>query len=192
MHRDTSVFQTSAMKLVQTALRLLSGTALLMLYLTPVSAQIHKRSSLLGHEAPPLIAPGMTNAAVDLGALRGQVVILNLWASWCPPCRAELPMLARLQQRHREEGLVLIALSADRHRDRDDARRALAGLSLTGAFMDGATQNGYANPEVLPITYVIGPDGVVRGEFLPGVGPLQESQLEALIIPLIAAKATRE
>jgi hypothetical protein len=96
-------------------------------------------------------------------------------------------MLARFQEAHRSEGLVLIALSADRHRDREDARRAIAGLTLTGAFMDGASANGYANPEVLPVTYVIGPDGTVQAEFLPGKGALTDAILSAAVAPLLGA-----
>ena len=141
--------------------------------------------SLLGREAPPLVAPTTRGATIDLSALRGHVVVLNLWASWCPRCRDELPMLANFQAAHRGDGLVLIALSADRHRDREDARRAIAGLDLTGAFMDGASANGYANPEVLPITYVIGPDGIVQAELLPGRGVLTESVLTAAVAPLL-------
>ena len=140
---------------------------------------------ILGKPAPALVAPAMEGGTVDLSTLRGHVVVLNLWASWCPPCRDELPMLSRLQTHHRAEGLVLVALSADRHRDRRDAQRALAGLDLTGAFMDGAATNGYANPEVLPVTYVIDADGILRAEFLPGQGGLQESRLEEALAPLL-------
>ncbi len=140
---------------------------------------------VIGQPAPPLIAPTVDGGTVDLAALRGHVVLLNLWASWCPPCRAELPMLAQLQERHRAEGLVLIALSADRHHDREDARRAITGLALTGAFMDGAKPNGYANPEALPFTYVIDADGIVRAIFAPSAGPLGEIALENAIAPLL-------
>ena len=146
--------------------------------------------SLVGREAPALVAPTVGGEIVDLSALRGHVVVLNLWASWCPPCRDELPMLARFQAAHRSDGLVLIALSADRHRDREDARRAIAGLGLTAAFMDGASANGYANPEVLPVTYVIGPDGIVQSEWLPGRGPLTEAQLAAAVAPLLTPEAS--
>ena len=58
-------------------------------------------------------------------------------------------------------------------------------LFRSGAFMDGASTNGYANPEVLPVTYVIDADGIVRAEFLPGQGALQEGQLEEVLAPLL-------
>ena len=146
--------------------------------------------TLVGSPAPALLAPQVDGTVLDLSALRGHVVVLNLWASWCPPCRAELPMLSKFQTRHRSDGVVLVALSADRHRDVGDARRAIAGLDLTAAFMDGAKPNGYANPDVLPMTYVIGPDGIVRAAFFPGNGDLQEAALEAAVAPLLSPEAT--
>ena len=167
------------------ASRIVIGALTALSLVTPALGGTYR--TLVGHEAPPLVAPTTSGATVDLNALRGHVVVLNLWASWCPPCRDELPMLARFQEAHRSEGLVLIALSADRRRDREDARRAIAGLTLTGAFMDGASANGYANPEVLPVTYVIGPDGTVQAEFLPGKGALTDAILSAAVAPLLGA-----
>jgi thiol-disulfide isomerase/thioredoxin len=139
----------------------------------------------IGAEAPALITTATDGRAIDLGALHGSVVLLNLWASWCPPCRAELPLLADLQRHHREDGLIIIALSADRHRDRADAVRAVRGLDLTVGFMDGARVNGYADPEALPYTYLIDATGRVRAVFPPGRGALDASTVEAALEPLL-------
>jgi peroxiredoxin len=51
--------------------------------------------------------------AVRLSAYRGQVVLVNLWATWCPPCREEMPSMEKLHQRLREKGFVLLAVSED-------------------------------------------------------------------------------
>jgi cytochrome c biogenesis protein CcmG, thiol:disulfide interchange protein DsbE len=141
----------------------------------------------VGDPAPALVAPTADGPPIDLAALRGRVVILNLWASWCPPCRAELPMLSQFQTTHRDDGVVVVALSADRHRDRGDALAAIKGLRFTTAFMDGAKPNGYANPDALPFTYVIDRDGVIRAVFTPGRGALDAPALAAAIEPLLSA-----
>jgi thiol-disulfide isomerase/thioredoxin len=152
------------------------------------SAAAAVRASV-GVEAPALIATASDGSTVDLAALRGSVVLLNLWASWCPPCRAELPLLAELQRRHRPDGLVVIALSADRHRDRADALRAVRGLDLSVAFMDGARVNGYADPEALPYTFLIDASGQVRAVFPPGRGALDATAVEAALEPLLSPTA---
>jgi thiol-disulfide isomerase/thioredoxin len=141
----------------------------------------------VGDPAPALVAPTPDGRSIDLLTLRGQVVVLNVWASWCPPCRAEMPVLSHLQEEHARDGLVVLALSADRHRDRGDAIAALKGLTLTAAFMDGAKPNGYANPEALPITYVIDREGIIRAIFPPGGGAIDARALEAAIAPWLTA-----
>ena len=51
--------------------------------------------------------------AIRLSDLRGQVVLLNFWATWCPPCRAEMPSMQALYQKYREQGLAILAISSD-------------------------------------------------------------------------------
>ena len=72
-----------------------------------------------GARAPSLAFTTAEGADVTLASLRGKVVLVNLWATWCEPCRHELPELAALHQREGERGLVVIGLNVDRARDRD-------------------------------------------------------------------------
>jgi peroxiredoxin len=57
--------------------------------------------------------PGPGGTTVTLGSLRGKVVFLNFWATWCPPCREEMPAMERLYRRHRGRGLEVVAVSVD-------------------------------------------------------------------------------
>lgn len=63
---------------------------------------------------PPLALEDMQGRAVDLGRLAGKVVVLNLWATWCAPCREEMPALDRLQAAFAGQDVVVVALSLDR------------------------------------------------------------------------------
>lgn len=63
--------------------------------------------------APDFAVPDLGGQAVRLSGLRGKVVLLNLWTTWCPPCREEMPSMERLYQRLRDRGFVLIAISQD-------------------------------------------------------------------------------
>lgn len=152
-----------------------------------VTAWAHAAPFTVGEPAPPLEAATAEGTPVDLAALHGHVVLLNLWASWCPPCRAELPLLADVQERHRADGVVVVALSADRHRDRADALRSVRGLSLTTVFMDGARRNGYAHPDTLPWSLLIDEAGRIAAVFPPGRGALDASAVEAALAPLLNA-----
>jgi peroxiredoxin len=63
--------------------------------------------------APDFALPDLAGQAVRLSAHRGQVVLVNLWATWCPPCRDEMPSMERLYQRLKDRGFVLLAVSQD-------------------------------------------------------------------------------
>jgi len=64
--------------------------------------------------APAFVLPGLSGTPVHLSDHRGRVVLLNFWATWCPPCRAEMPSMEKLYQAYRDRGLVILAISGDR------------------------------------------------------------------------------
>jgi cytochrome c biogenesis protein CcmG/thiol:disulfide interchange protein DsbE len=74
-----------------------------------LAALQHRSPSL----APDFAVPDLAGQAVRLSAFRGQVVLVNLWTTWCPPCREEMPSMERLYQRLKDRGLVLLAVSQD-------------------------------------------------------------------------------
>ena len=63
--------------------------------------------------APDFAVPDLSGQAVRLSNLRGKVVLLNLWTTWCPPCREEMPSMERLYRQLRDKGFVLLAVSQD-------------------------------------------------------------------------------
>ena len=67
----------------------------------------------VGSRVPAYSAPDLDGNAVSLASLRGKVVVLNVWATWCAPCRAEMPALERLYQELGDEGLEVVAVSVD-------------------------------------------------------------------------------
>jgi peroxiredoxin len=64
-------------------------------------------------QAKAFAVPSPGGSSVKLADFRGKVVFLNFWATWCPPCREEMPAMERLHQRYRDKGLVVLALSVD-------------------------------------------------------------------------------
>lgn len=81
-------------------------------------------------EAPDFTLTDLSGASHTLSAYRGKVVFLNLWATWCPPCREEMPSMEKLHQRFASEGLVLLAVSEDEG-PRDGIEIFVRSLGLT-------------------------------------------------------------
>lgn len=68
-----------------------------------------------GDTPPPIDAPDTTGARVELEALRGKVVLVDFWASWCGPCREEMPVLEALHTKYADAGLVIVGVNLDRN-----------------------------------------------------------------------------
>ena len=79
----------------------------------------------IGQPAPRYAAATLTGDSVSTAALAGKVVLLNVWATWCAPCRAEIPYLQSLYEKRRAEGLEIVGVSVDA-RGQDEAIRAFA------------------------------------------------------------------
>ena len=145
----------------------------------------------VGGPAPRLVVETLDGARFDLSTLHGKVVLVNFWATWCPPCRDELPALDELYARYHSEGLELVGLSADRKRDRKDVLAMAHGLHYPVAVASEARENGFGTPSVLPVTYLIGPDGILRAVFLP-TSKMSKETLEAAVKPLLPGTPTTD
>jgi len=121
-------------------------------------------ASLAGAPAQSYEVTGLDGRPAALQSYRGHVVLLNLWASWCAPCRSETPALEKLYRQDRSRGLVVIGV--DQGDSADAAREFVHELGLTyPIWLDDEQQYGRAYAAVgLPTSLVIGKDGkIVRG-----------------------------
>lgn len=140
----------------------------------------------VGRTAPRLVVPEVEGPAFDLSALRGKVVIVNFWASWCGPCREEMPILDAFYRRHHDRGLELLGLSTDRTRDREAVIQAMKSVSYPIAMAADARVNGFGAVRALPVTYVVDAEGTVRARLVPDT-PLTERRLEEVVLPLLSS-----
>jgi cytochrome c biogenesis protein CcmG, thiol:disulfide interchange protein DsbE len=140
----------------------------------------------VGQAAPTLVVEELSGHTFDLAAERGKVTIVNIWATWCPPCRKEMPALDAFYKRYHAQGLEMIGLSADRARDRSEVAKVMQSFSYPAAMLDNAKSDGFDEPSALPVTYVVDKDGIVRAKLVPEDKPLTESTLAAVVIPLLS------
>lgn len=138
--------------------------------------------------APNLVVRDLNGASFDLAARRGRVVIVNFWATWCPPCREEMPALASFYRRHAGRGLDMIAVSVDKPRDFDKVRQMAAALPFRVALIGEAAENGFGKPGGLPVTYVIDRTGQEWIELRPDATPITEASLNETVLPLLARR----
>ena len=109
----------------------------------------------------------------------GTPVVVNLWATWCPPCRDEMPFLQELHERYGGEGLRIVGISSDGPRDLDAVRRfvAEAGLEFDIALDPGGATLDLFRVFGLPATYVADANGQI---VLLRRGPVSASDAELL------------
>jgi thiol-disulfide isomerase/thioredoxin len=125
---------------------------------------------------------------VILSEMRGKPVVVNLWASWCPPCRAEMPALQRIYEANRERGLEIIALNTTFQDSAEGAAEFARefGLTFPVAFdRDGMASRAY-QLRALPTTFFIDGEGVIREVVLGG--PMSETTIQTMIESLLAGE----
>ena len=128
-------------------------------------------SPMLGRPAPPFSLVRFDGMRLRLEDLRGKVVFLNFWASWCPPCRAEAPALEATWQQLRDRDVVFVGVNTQ-----DDEERARAFLKeFLITYPNGRDPGGRIAVDYgvwgLPETFFIGPDGRITYKHIGTLGP---------------------
>ncbi|MDK3257574.1 TlpA family protein disulfide reductase [Blastococcus capsensis] len=144
-------------------------------------------SALIGQPAPPLAGETLDGSRFDLADWRGEVVLVNLWASWCEPCRREHPLLTSTAASLGPRGLRIVGV--DVRDDPDDARAFLAEFG-------GARWPTVTDPEgthavawgtfALPETYLVGRDGTVVAKT---IGEVDADWITEQVVPLLGVDA---
>lgn len=139
---------------------------------------------------PGFLAPAFSLASLDggehsLADFKGQVVVLNLWASWCPPCRAEMPALQSLYEQYQDQGLLVIAVNMTYQDNISNVTSFVQEFGLTFPVLldrTGLVGNLY-RMRALPSTFFIDRQGVIQ-EVVVG-GPMSELTLQSLVAEML-------
>ncbi len=139
--------------------------------------------SRVGDPAPHFTVRILDGQVIDSAALKGQVVIINRWATWCGPCKQELPALDAYYRVHARDGLRIFAVTVD---DSVPESR-LKPLSAMLAFpLAHSVHGGFPELEGVPTNYVIDRQGIIR---YAEANAFTAAQLDAVIGPLLAEPA---
>lgn len=121
--------------------------------------------------APPWSLTTLDGQPISLESLRGKVVFLNFWASWCPPCREEMPSMEQLARKYQSRDLVMVAISQDTERDQLDAflqqfmPQGQAAMRIAVDPSAGKISQSYGT-KLLPETYIIDRQGRIVARFV--------------------------
>ena len=142
-------------------------------------------SPTIGSPAPPLALPTLDGTqSVDLQTQRGNVVLLNFWASWCEPCKREMPALQQWHEQYADQGLAVIGVDTLYQDERAAAQSFVQTNGITYPILAdeaGDTRQPWLI-QGLPRTYVIDRDGVVRALKL---GEFTQADFDAEVVPLL-------
>src|SRR5437588_9966279 len=144
-------------------------------------------SAQISRPAPALRLKTIDGHVFDLSEYKGKVVLLNFWATWCPPCRQEIPELIKLQRAHRRQGLQIVGVTFPPQGLRQVRRFAQrAKIDYPIALGTKETKLLFAATETLPITVVIDPQGNVH-DVIEGI--LYKDEFDQKVRPMLSTNA---
>ena len=146
----------------------------------PLSQQSGPAPSLReGFPTPDFTLDTLDGDQLTLSELRGQAVVLNIWASWCVPCRAEMPAIEKVYQRYRDSGLVVIGLNLTSQDSETDVTAFVQELGLMFPIVLDRDGSVIARYQLLglPSTFFIDRNGIIRSVIVGG--PMSEETIQS-------------
>ena len=139
-----------------------TSLALLVVALLGLLATQGCQAGLLGHAAPDFTLVDLEGNMVSLSDFRGETVFINFWATWCPPCRAEMPAIEAVYQKYKDKGVVVIGI--DFWESDGLVRQYIQDGGYSWTFVTDATGEVTASYRVkaIPTSFFIDREGVIR------------------------------
>ena len=142
-----------------------------------------------GKKAPAFVLTNLEGKKVSLADYKGRPVLVNFWATWCGPCKVEMPWFEEFRKQYAAQGFEILGLTddADAGKDLISKTAQKAGVTYPILLTDGKVQTAYGGLDVLPMSFYVDRNGVIV-EQTAGLGP--KEQIEANIKKTIASGGT--
>ena len=122
-------------------------------------------SPMVGQPAPDFVAEDLAGNEIVLSELRGNVVLIDFWATWCPPCIAELPNVKRIYRRNKDKDFRVLGISLDSELPELEAFLKGSDIEWPQIFEEAVPQGSIADAygvEYIPATYLLDRNGIIR------------------------------
>ncbi len=138
-----------------------------------------------GFYAPDFTLSTLDGKFIQLSDLQGKAVLVNIWASWCTPCQAEMPAIQAISEKYTDDDFVVLAVNATSQDNLDNVIKFVDSQQLTFPILldlEGTTTQTY-QVQALPSSFFITPEGIIN-EIVIG-GPMSEALLETRVLALL-------
>lgn len=143
-----------------------------------------------GEAAPPATLVTLDGTHISTAELRGEVVILTFWATWCTPCRTELPLLSDYLAEHGRDGLRILGFSLDTAEQLPEVHRIAQSLRFPVGLLRDSSAAGYGRIWRLPVSFTIDRTGVLVDDGWKDKQPSwTQERLQRVVTPLLARPA---
>ena len=142
----------------------------------------------VGQAAPNLVGTLIDGKPFLLNANKGKVVLINFWASWCEPCREEMPAIEVYLQKNKAKGFEVLAITMDKPADMEQAKKIMRNYSFLFAEKQNINYSDYGRIWRIPSTFIIDKQGKLRKNGLIGDPKVDTKLLEEIVTPLLSAQ----
>jgi thiol-disulfide isomerase/thioredoxin len=139
-----------------------------------------------GQKAPAWQVTTLDGQVISSASLKGKVVLVHFWATWCPPCREEMPALESFYKQHAKDGLEIVGISLDEADDLASVRRFAQPFTFPVGMKTSAQVDGFGRIWVLPLSFLIDRKGVLREDGWTGERSIDAASLDRIVLPLLS------
>lgn len=132
----------------------------------------------------------LAGAQISPASQRGRVLVINLWATWCAPCRQEMPAIEAFYRKYRQRGVDVVAVSVDDRSDIADVGKVMAAYTFPAALAVDSDLKAFGRVRQVPATFVIDRNGVLRRNGWADAGLVDLAALEDAVEPLLRSASS--
>jgi len=142
----------------------------------------------LGQAAPNIEGSLIDGKPFSLNNSKGKVVLVNFWASWCEPCREEMPAIEAYLKKNKSKGFEVLAITVDKPADMEQAKQIMKNYPFLYAEKNQMNYSGYGRIWRIPSSFIIDKQGILRKNGMTGDPKVDATVLEEIVTPLLSSQ----